>query len=192
MPIGHSLLDKSDGFTLIELLVVVVLVGLIASVGLVSVGGGNQLRELQNETNRLHAVLRMAAEEAIYTNSEIGASIDSEGYEFLEYNEEDRAWEASTQTFLKTYQLPEWVSVNLEREGDKPTFSTSNKDQNDSDGGEKSSKTPDIMMLSSGEVTPFSIELQIDGDDSSSIEIKTNEEGEIVLPAVEARKREDD
>ena len=47
----------AKGFTLIELLVVIVLIGLLASIGLTTVGSGNQGRALNNEVNRLHAVL---------------------------------------------------------------------------------------------------------------------------------------
>jgi len=79
----HGSRPFAKGFTLIELLVVIVLIGLLASIGLTTVGSGNQGRALNNEVNRLHAVLRMASEEAIYSNTEIGVRFDSGAYSFL-------------------------------------------------------------------------------------------------------------
>ena len=110
---------RSRGFTLIELMVVMVLLGLISSIALTTVGGGNQKRELLNEVNRLHAVLRMGAEEAVFNNIEIGVLIDDEHYEFLTYDEEVGQWEAAQAHFLRSYTLPEWISLSFQREGKK-------------------------------------------------------------------------
>ena len=174
------------GFTLVELLVVMVLVGLLATIGLVTVGTGNQERELQNEVNRLHAVLRMAAEEAVYSNTEIGVTIDDHEYGFLSFNEEEAKWEEVTQSFLKTYALPDWIVMDLQREGDLQSLVSSNKEQSSQAPADdaESSVRPDFMLLSSAEVTPFIIGLEIDGNGDSRIEIKTDDQGEIILPAL--------
>jgi general secretion pathway protein H len=182
---------KQRGFTLIELMVVMVILGLISSIALTTVGGGNQKRELNNEVNRLHAVLRMAAEEAIFSNTEIGVVIESDLYEFLTFDEQEGSWTPATPKFLRSYSLPEWISLEFQREG-KERKLLGNKSVLDEDSDFYSSvldtedaKTPDLMLLSSGEVTGFTISMQIDDDASSRIEIKTNDQGEIILPALE-------
>ena len=111
-----------------------VLVGLLASIGLVTVGSGNQERELQNEVNRLHAVLRMAAEEAIYTNTEIGVLIDGNEYGFLSFNEEEAKWEEVSQSFLKSYTLPDWIVMDLQREGELKSLLSSDQESSVSAG----------------------------------------------------------
>jgi general secretion pathway protein H len=171
----------SKGFTLIELLVVIVLIGLLASIGLTTVGSGNQGRALNNEVNRLHAVLRMASEEAIYSNTEIGVRFDSSTYAFLLYDEKEGTWVEAQQRFLRSYALPEWIVMEwrTDEEVYVPDESNSGSPVNDNDSEEK---LPDLVMYSSGEVSPFVISLELDNDPDSLLEIKTNEQGEIILP----------
>ena len=185
---------KQRGFTLIELMVVMVLLGLISSIALTTVGGGNQKRELNNEVNRLHAVLRMAAEESIFSNTEIGVVIDDDLYEFLTYDEVENKWTAAAPHFLRSYSLPDWISLEFQREGEERKLLASKlaglKTDEDSDFQSsvldtEPAKRPDLMLLSSGEVTGFTISMQIEDDNSSRIEIKTNAQGEIILPALE-------
>ena len=186
---------KQLGFTLIELMVVMVLLGLISSIALTTVGGGNQKRELNNEVNRLHTVLRMAAEESIFSNTEIGVVIDTGMYEFLTFDESNGQWVSAEPHFLRSYPLPEWISLDFQREGKERQLlgSGANGDlESDSDPDYESSiletetsKKPDLMLLSSGEVTGFTISMQIEDDSDSRIEIKTNDQGEIILPAHE-------
>jgi len=192
---------KVSGFTLIELLVVLVLLGLISGIALTTVGGGNQARELKNEVNRLHAVLRIAAEEAIFSNEEIGVVVEDDHYEFLVYDWEKKVWMSSEKHALRSYTLPEWVSLDFQREGKKREILGSQKQENyvtDSEfaggselssvdlfegSGAKSNKKPNFMLLSSGEITGFIIGMQIKDDHDSRLEIKTNERGEIILPS---------
>jgi len=178
-------LVRQSGFTLIEIMVVMVLLGLISSIALTTVGGGNQKRELMNEVNRLHAVLRMAAEESIFSNTEIGVVIESDLYEFLTYNESEGKWVAAEPLFLRSYSLPEWISLDFQREGKKRKILGSQSEDDSSILDSQASKKPDFMLLSSGEVTGFSINMQIKDDSDSRIEIKTNDQGEIILPSVE-------
>jgi len=184
---------KQRGFTLIELMVVMVLLGLISSIALTTVGGGNQKRELNNEVNRLHAVLRMAAEESIFSNTEIGVVIEEDLYEFLTFDEVEGKWTGAEPHFLRSYALPEWISLDFQREGkerkllaNKAGLSTdSDSDFDSSILDTEAAKKPDLMLLSSGEVTGFTISMQIEDDASSRIEIKTNDQGEIILPSLE-------
>ncbi|MFT5716107.1 MAG: general secretion pathway protein H [Oleiphilaceae bacterium] len=182
---------KQRGFTLIELMVVMVLLGLISSIALTTVGGGNQKRELNNEVNRLHAVLRMAAEEAIFSNTEIGVAIEEDLYEFLTYDEEEGTWTLAEPHFLRSYTLPEWISLEFQREGKerkllgRKSVLDEGSDFQSTVLETEAAKTPDLMLLSSGEVTGFTISMQIEDDADSRIEIKTNDQGEIILPALE-------
>jgi general secretion pathway protein H len=175
------------GFTLIELLVVLVLLGLISSLALMTVGGGNQTREMINEVTRMQALLRLAADEAIYSNEEIGVLIEDEGYEFLVWDEEASKWESSTKQALRPRSLPEWLTLDFQREGKgREILGTSVSGEyignTDTLEIEESSKKPSFMLLSSGEVDQFVIGVQLMGDSDSRIEIKTDEQGEIVVP----------
>ncbi len=178
---------RQSGFTLIELLVVMVLLGLLTSLATTSIGG-NQARELEIETNRLHALLRTAANEAVFTNTEIGMQVFEEGYSFITYDEDAKTWQAASSNILQAQELPEWMFIEFEREGEEIELPSKPKDTDREYDGESSSVKPDFMFLSSGEVTNFRLILGNRDNSDSYREIILNEYGEIVLPHVEARK----
>ena len=167
-------LAKSRGFTLIELLVVMVLLGLLSSIAITTVGSGNQQRELRNEAERLHALLRMASEEAIISNTEIGAYIDTDHYAFLVFEEDEGKWDDAPQPYLRRRDLPEWALLEFEREGDEVKLGAQNNP-------DSNAKRPSLMLFSSGEVTPFRLSLEVEGDADSAIEITVNDQSEIEL-----------
>lgn len=175
---------RQVGFTLIELLVVMVLLGLVMGVAVTSVGG-NQARELEIETNRLHALLRTAANESVFTNTEIGMQIAEDGYAFITYNEADGRWQEAQSAVLKTQELPEWMYLEFEREGELIEL-PSKKEQQDREFGEQTNAlAPDFMFLSSGEVTDFTLTLGIRDDAEIFRQITLNDYGEIILPHIE-------
>lgn len=175
---------RQAGFTLIELLVVMVLLGLVMGVAVTSVGG-NQIRELEIETNRLHALLRTAANESVFTNTEIGMQIAGDGYAFITYNEGDGRWQEAQSSVLRTQALPEWMYLEFEREGEVVEL-PSKKEEQDREFGEQTDViTPDFMFLSSGEVTDFTLTLGIRDDAEAFRQITLNDYGEIILPHIE-------
>ncbi len=181
------MLGEQRGFTLIELLVVMVLLGLLTSLATTSIGG-NQARELDIETNRLHALLRTAANEAVFTNTEIGMQVYKEGYSFITYDEDVQSWQAASSSVLQAQELPEWMYIEFEREGEEVVL-PSKPGLDDREYGDDSGELkPDFMFLSSGEVTNFRLILGNRDDSESFREITLNEYGEIILPHVEERK----
>lgn len=187
---AQSRVLPAAGFTLIELLVVLVLLGLMSSIALMTLGGGNQTREMMNEVNRLHAVLRLAADEAIYANEEIGVALESDAYEFLVWDEQESQWNNSEKQALRPHTLPAWLSMDFQREGKERKILGSTEDKEfygntETLDIEKSTKKPDFMLLSSGEVGRFIIGFQIDDDGDTRVEIKANEQGEIIIPSLQ-------
>jgi len=164
---------RMGGFTLIEILVVMVLVALLASVVAFTVGQGNQRRELINEAKRLHGVLRMAADEAIYQNLEIGVVIDEEGYEFLGYDEDKEIWVSLPQPFLKARAFPDWMWLELNRDYEVRELPVDEE-------SEEKTPVPEFVLLSSGEATPFRLRMGVEGDDEYSVTISSDGINEIL------------
>ncbi|HAG20441.1 MAG TPA: type II secretion system protein GspH, partial [Pseudomonas sp.] len=84
--------QRARAFTLIELLVVIVLLGILVSVAVLSVGGSSTSRELRDEARRLAALIGVMSDEAVLDSREYGLLINSEGYRVLRYDETAMRW----------------------------------------------------------------------------------------------------
>ena len=78
--------QRARAFTLIELLVVIVLLGILVSVAVLSVGGSSTSRELRDEARRLAALIGVLSDEAVLDSREYGLLVNSEGYRVLRYD----------------------------------------------------------------------------------------------------------
>lgn len=185
---ARAMATLSAGFTLIELLVVMVLLGLVVSIAVTTVGAGNQSTELRNEAQRLHAVLRMAAEEAVFNNVEIGLYLDTDHYEFLLYDEPSQKWQAATQTFLRRKDLPEWLLIDYQRADSDRKFEPKKRDEQDLTESEEDIKTPSLMLFSSGEVTPFTIAMEINDNPALRVEVIADDEANITIEGLGAEQ----
>lgn len=134
------------GFTLLELMVVLVLVGIIFTFAMLSFGGDDIAEMMEVETRRLETLIRLAADESVIRGQELAIRFIGEGYEFMELQE--AGWQVpENDRLLRAYTLPPEVQVRLQVEGDVPVFPDQQTDEN--------AVTPQVFILSSGEVTPF-------------------------------------
>ena len=134
---------RQAGFTLLEILVVMILLGIIPSVAVFSVGGSKE-GEIEQEVQRMVRLIQLAKEEAILNRQELAVKFSPTAYEFLRL--EDENWVPYTENRL-FYQreLGEEYELRLLQDG----ISVSLQDE---DAGR-------ILLLSSGEMTPFELYL---------------------------------
>ncbi len=78
------------GFTLLEVMVVLVLIGIITSLALLSVGGGPKER-LAEEGQRLAALIQLHQQEATLSGDSRGVRFSRTGYAILRQGEKG-AW----------------------------------------------------------------------------------------------------
>ncbi|MBZ2168176.1 MULTISPECIES: type II secretion system minor pseudopilin GspH [Marinobacter] len=147
------------GFTLIEILVVLVVVGLLASLAVMTLGGGSQQRELEGEVRELYLLMQTASEQAILNNAELGLQIESEGYQFFLYDDEKDEWTPSDERLFRARTFPDWMVVTRFSENEASSLSSDND-----------TIQPDLMFFSSGESTPFELEFNI-GRDSDYVHV---------------------
>ncbi|MCK7543101.1 type II secretion system minor pseudopilin GspH [Marinobacter bryozoorum] len=140
---------------MIEILVVLVLVGLLASLAIVNLGGGSEQREMNSKIRELYVLMQTASEQAILNNEELGLVVDEQGYRFLVYDELEQEWRSQSERLFQGRRFPEWMSVTLFSEHDLPRLARGNDDRED----EKGRLRPDIVFYSSGETSPFELEL---------------------------------
>ena len=148
-------LSPSQGFTLLELLAVVLIIGVIISFAGLSVGQHSS-RTLQDEAQRLHALLRLSAEEAVLQGRELALEFGRGEYHFVALT--DQGWQpVSDDRMLVSRELPPNLELELVLEG-VPT-----------ELGDE--ETPArILVLSSGEMTPFLLNIGMDDEEPYTLE----------------------
>ncbi|MDA3969928.1 MAG: type II secretion system minor pseudopilin GspH [Desulfobulbaceae bacterium] len=148
----------SAGFTLIEVMVVLLIIGV--SIGFISLNVGPRRQVVEEEAKRLAALLNLAQEEAILTGNEYALELRLSEYRFVRLDGE--SWqEFPPDEVFRPRTLPAELHLELTIGGEliSPTILMAEGDES----------PPRIYLLSSGEITPFSIELA----DQTSDEIYT-------------------
>ena len=155
---------RAAGFTLLELMVVILIIGIIVSFASLSIGQ-NTSRIVQDEVERLHGLIQLASEESVLQGRELALEFDREKYQFLELGGE--GWQPiETDKMLRARELPETIELELQLEGVEVSF-------------EDKKNLPRIFILSSGELTPFNLTLNIDEGEEYSLEGQFN--GKLIL-----------
>ncbi len=161
---------RARAFTLIELLVVIVLLGILVSLAVLTTGSSSTSRELRDEARRIAALIGVLSDEAVLDSREYGLLVNHEGYRVLRYDEADARWREVERR--KVHRLPEWMRLELELDGTplelvaplKQTDDRAGLSDADSRGRSRERNSgprlePQLLILSSGELSPFSLRL---------------------------------
>lgn len=159
---------KTRGFTLIELLVVLVILGSLIGLAVFSTGIAGSGRELRSEAERLSGLIGVLLDEAVLDNREYGLSFTREGYRVLRYDPQRTEWQALDR---QAHRLPEWAELSFEVEGEALSLAT-----------EDSAEAPQLLILSSGELTPFRLRMAERRRDGLRLQLSSDGFG---LPRVE-------
>ena len=133
-------------------MVVLVLVGIIFSFAMLSLGGDDLADMMEQETRRLATLLGLVSDEAVLRGEEMAVHFTETGYEFLVLSGDQ--WQApEDDRLLQARSLPADIEIRMEVTGDSPGLT-------DSSDEDEETLTPQVYILSSGEMTPFSATLQ--------------------------------
>jgi general secretion pathway protein H len=133
---------------MIEVMVVILIIGIIINFAVISLDVNNPTDELRTEARRLTSLIALAAEEATLRSELIGVKIDKNGYDFLTLQE--KSWEPIEDTVFRSRTLTD--GMHLELLSEQPVH----KNQEDA------TKQPGIVLLMSGEMTPFELKISSD------------------------------
>ncbi|MFL1465814.1 type II secretion system minor pseudopilin GspH [Marinobacter sp. HN1S83] len=150
---------SASGFTLIEILVVLIVVGLLAALAVLNLGGGSQQREMENHVREMFLLMQTASEQAVLNNKELGLLLEEGSYRFVTLNEQANEWTQPGERMFRQRSFPDWLLVTEFIESDTPRLAS-----------EEDKLRPDIVFFSSGETTPFEVEFTI-GSDSSYMHV---------------------
>lgn len=195
--------SRGLGFTLIEVLVVVVIVGVISAVVLLSVGIGDD-RSLERQARRLTSLVQLAGDEALMQGRDFGIEFSQSGYRFVELDPLFSRWYVVTSDdMLRTRTLDPGLTFELaleEREvvlspelGSAPVREATEAGEDGDDDEPGSTRddddddddyAPHVMILSSGEITPFDLRIRRAAD-RREVEVHMSVTGEVEIETAE-------
>jgi general secretion pathway protein H len=162
----YSTRANNKGFTLLEVLVVVVLIGIMLTVAIPRLYRHNPESMLDEEAKRLARKIELAGQEATMKSLQLGLLIKADAYQFLRF--ENNKWVDYDQDVLQKYKLKNEVSMDLALEGLPIKI-----------GSEQKKDAPQILILSSGEYSPFEIIFRNRGKTDSFVTVSVNPVGDI-------------
>jgi general secretion pathway protein H len=182
-PRGRRGAAAAAGFTLLEILVVVVIIGVISAGMLLSVSLTNPGRDLEKESNRFLALLNYAREQSELQTREYGVILQDDSYEFVSYDVHRGVWRGIFEDdVLRLRKLPYGLDFKLVIDT-RPVVLKKPEDAKD--------KTPQVMIFSSGDLTQFSVTMEMEGG-VRSVTILPDDKGNIIAkPMVDTTVKEE-
>ena len=169
---------KQNGFTLLEIMLVVLLMGMI-SMGVVMTLPSHFISKdnPQWQAKRFSVLVQVAEDEALISGVEYGLVFGVNSYQFATYDYQRKKWIAAEREPLHNkIKLPDKVNLKFMLSdsiwGDELTESKTSFIKYDElvhIKGEKEvvSLTPQVYIMASGEVTPFSVTFNNMASDNS-------------------------
>jgi general secretion pathway protein H len=155
----HRSLQRA--FTLIEVLVVVVIIGIVVSVAVLSVNVLGRDNQLNDETERLQALFALVREQAEMQNRDHALRLEETGYQFLRLDVRTGEWRAvDGDKLMRRHSFPPGVHPRLFLEAREVTLKPP--------ADKKAPWPPQVMVLSSGDLTAFELKLEREDSDNEA------------------------
>ncbi|HME40103.1 MAG TPA: type II secretion system minor pseudopilin GspH [Steroidobacteraceae bacterium] len=151
---------RSKGFTLVEILVVIVIIAIMVSLAVLSVGVTGRDAQLDEESRRIEGLVGLLHERALLEGRDFGLRIEPAAYEFVVYEpRRDRWMKLDQEREFRHRDLPKGLSFQLELDSQivviKPIDNNLTSDA--------TAPAPQVAIAASGEGTPFRLTLSRDG-----------------------------
>lgn len=177
---GGSTHSKKAGFTLLEVMLVLLLIGLAAGFVMFNAFGASKSDLLKSQAQRLQVIVDMASDFAVLNQQQLGVRFEQQKNEYyFVYLDDEDEWQRIEEDIYSSYTLPEPFTYELnlddlpwdveDRLFDRELF---DENLSVSDAGveigneeEKKLPPPQILIMSSGEITPFMLSFNYEGDD---------------------------
>jgi len=155
--------------------VVVAIVGILAGAVVLSLGSLGNDRQIKEEIGRLRSMVDLLHEESLMQSRDYGIMFTATGYRFYLYDYLQLAWvESRDDRLLQQHALRPQLAMALVLDGREVALEPDFESQ-DVDNAE-----PQVMLLASGEVTPFTLEMSREGL-AGRFELTAELNGELTL-----------
>ncbi len=180
------------GFTLIEILVVIVIIGVMAAAATLSMGILGRDSSVEEQSRRFWAVLRQAREESELQGLDVGVVVTPTDYEFQRFDSRTNQWVPIGQDKLYApRQLPEGLRFRMWLDGREVVLKPAPardpekekqrqqrveererraneglQEENEEGLQDSDQPVPQIVVLSSGDIMPFELQIERDGAQS--------------------------
>ncbi len=163
---------RPAGFTLIEIMVVVVIMAVLTTVAVMSIGVLGSDRELDDEGDRYTDVVAAAAEQAGLEGRDFGIWVGPDRYEVLTYVNRRQRWESLSQDRLyESHELPAGIAPRLEIEGRQVLLGRDKPD---------APRVPQVLLYSSGDSSAYRLLLAREATDAT-LTVEGQADGTLVL-----------
>jgi general secretion pathway protein H len=150
---------RSKGFTLVEILVVVVIMAIVISLAVLSIGTTGRDAQLDEESRRIEGLVGLLHERALLEGRDFGLRIEPAAYEFVVYDSRRDRWIPLDQEHeFRRRALPKGVSFQLELDSRIVVIKPMDRNLTSD-----ATPAPQLAIAASGEGTPFRLTLLRDG-----------------------------
>lgn len=166
-------MKKQQGFTLLELIIVMFVMAVVISLVAPSINFGSDSEKVEKASKRFKAVFDLASDYAMLNNYELGLIVKDNNYRFVAFD--GQRWiDFTAERYFEESNHEEGIELELELEGliwaegnllNEVTFDVEEEDDNE----DKEMLSPQIFILSSGDITPFRLTFTIEKDLRESV-----------------------
>lgn len=182
------MMKRAAGFTLIEIMLVLVLLATsaVAVIGTLPERHDDKAKE---EAARFYQLVQLLGEDALLNGMDFGIRIERHRYQFLELTGQE--WQPIKESrYFSEVEVGDDVTLEVELGG----YAWQDKDRLFKPGtlfdedlfaeqtDKKKVKPPQLIVMASGEYTPFSLAFEIDGE-NEFWQVRADELGELYLLA---------
>jgi general secretion pathway protein H len=147
---------RSRGFTLVEILVVVVIMALVVSLTVLSIGVTGHDNQLDQETRRIEGLLDLLHERALLEGRDFGVRIEPSAYEFVVYDTlRDRWLHFDDDGQYRRRELPAGIFFQLQLDSQVVVLKAVDR----TFASDATPPPPQLAIAASGEGTPFKLTL---------------------------------